>query len=50
MKTIKNIIEYINESKIVNLFKNLFSKLKTTYCLFTFITKKISTFVTILAN
>ena len=28
MKTIKNIIEYINESKIVNSFKNLFSKLK----------------------
>ena len=31
MKTIKNIIEYINESKIVNLFKNLFSKLKTFF-------------------
>ena len=28
MKTIKNIIEYINESKIINSFKNLFSKLK----------------------
>ena len=31
MKTIKNIIEYINESKIVNLFKNFFSKLKTFF-------------------
>ena len=31
MKTIKNIIEYINESKIVDLFKNLFSKLKTFF-------------------
>lgn len=31
MKTIKNIIEYINENKIVNLFKNLFSKLKTFF-------------------
>lgn len=31
MKTIKNIIEYINESKIVNSFKNLFSKLKTFF-------------------
>ena len=31
MKTIKNIIEYINKSKIVNLFKNLFSKLKTFF-------------------
>ena len=31
MKTIKNIIEYINKNKIVNLFKNLFSKLKTFF-------------------
>ena len=31
MKTINNIIEYINESKIVDLFKNLFSKLKTFF-------------------
>ena len=31
MKTIKNIIKYINESKIVDLFKNLFSKLKTFF-------------------
>ena len=31
MKTIKNIIEYINKSKIVDLFKNLFSKLKTFF-------------------
>ena len=31
MKTIKNIIKYINENKIVDLFKNLFSKLKTFF-------------------
>ena len=31
MKTIKNIIKYINESKIVDLFKNFFSKLKTFF-------------------
>ena len=31
MKTIKNIIKYINESKIVSSFKNLFSKLKTFF-------------------
>ena len=31
MKTIKNIIKYINESKIIDLFKNLFSKLKTFF-------------------
>lgn len=31
MKTIKNITEYINESKIVDSFKNLFSKLKTFF-------------------
>ena len=31
MKTKKNIIEYINKSKIVDLFKNLFSKLKTFF-------------------
>lgn len=31
MKIIKNIIEYINESKIVDSFKNLFSKLKTFF-------------------
>ena len=31
MKTIKNIIEYINESKIVDSFKNFFSKLKTFF-------------------
>ena len=31
MKTIKNIIEYINKSKIVDSFKNFFSKLKTFF-------------------
>ena len=31
MKTIKNITEYINKSKIVDSFKNLFSKLKTFF-------------------
>ena len=31
MKTIKNITEYINKNKIVDLFKNLFSKLKTFF-------------------
>ena len=31
MKIIKNIIEYINDSKIINSFKNLFSKLKTFF-------------------
>lgn len=31
MKTIKNITEYINKGKIVDSFKNLFSKLKTFF-------------------